>query len=94
MLAPIGRSCWKAGGDGEEEELNRDLHGNDVIIQTAMDDDDKTVAWCIDVEPIGMMIWLLVAIRQSCFRLQQCSFYDGSSSDGGTSTLALLKNKR
>ena len=31
------------------------------------------------------MIWLLVVIRQSCFRLQQCSFYDGtigSSSDG------------
>ena len=27
-------------------------------------------------------------------RLQQCSFYDGSSSDGGTSILALLKNKR
>ena len=53
-----------------------------------------------------MMIWLLVAIRQSCFMLQQCSFYDGSSSgDGGPpltqeeysdslheSTLGLIQN--
>lgn len=47
FLPQLG-SCWKAGGDGEEEELNRDLHDNDLIIQTTMMDDDKTVA-----EPIG-----------------------------------------